>query len=80
MMCVCVVGWCLGAYSEVDNTYVQSRVSPAPCPLPASLLPPEFWARSAQIFFINFVISHPNFAKLLAKFNCVTAFGASLET
>jgi len=41
---------------------------------------PEFWARSAQIFFDNFACSHPNFAKILQKFISVTAFETWLET
>ena len=41
---------------------------------------PEFRARSAQFFFINFVICPPNFEKFSLKIYGVTGFDARLET
>jgi hypothetical protein len=41
---------------------------------------PEFRARSAQFFFINFAVSRPNFEKIAVKLLCVTAFDTQLAT
>ena len=52
----------------------SSRRAPPSCP------EPEFRARSAQFFFINFVICPPNFEKFSLKIYGVTGFDARLET